>query len=307
MPDVELKGGRSGKPSIPSNLESKWRSIAESVVWQVQARNDRLKIGRTEISNNEWENAFANRPEDLPSAGSIGKDILFEHKGTVSNKELTIKADTPNGVYESRGEINYIRIANINGSTERITNSIDVNPVIVHTPVECDPAVKDDRGFNQEADPVDNRSSVILGRTSTLTIPIVGRYMNLPGYNRNYANYIREIQVRFPFDIYLGQNKNGTYLKAGTWHTIRESQIDGSGNEVRLDFFLPEWVDEGNYNVEVKVFAVNSEPDDGRIQRRENSERRNNVPVNYVAEVSDTEISYTDLFTQETKVINVVR
>jgi len=131
--------------------------------------------------------------------------------------------------------------------------------------------------------------------------------MNLPGYNRNYANYIREIQVRFPFDIYLGQNKNGTYLKAGTWHTIRESQIDGSGNEVRLDFFLPEWVDEGNYNVEVKVFAVNSEPDDGRVQRRENSERRNNVPVNYVAEVSDTEISYTDLFTPETKVINVVR
>ena len=73
-------------------------------------------------------------------------------------------------------------------------------------------------------------------------------------------------------------------MKAGTWHTIRESQIDGSGNEVRLDFFLPEWVDEGNYNVEVKVFAVNSEPDDGRVQRRENSERRNNVPVNYVAE-----------------------
>jgi len=104
-------------------------------------------------------------------------------------------------------------------------NEIDVNPVIVHTPVECAPAVKDDRGFNQEIDADRSRPSLI----------------------------------------------------------------------------------QGNYNVEVKVFAVNSEPDDGRIQRRENSERRNNVPVNYVAEVSDTEISYTDLFTQETKVINVVR
>jgi len=284
LPDVQLNGGRSGQPSLPYISESEWRGIAESVISQVKVRNDKLVIDGNIISNNEWKNAFANRPADLPSAGSIGKDILFEHKGTVSNNELTIKADTPNGVYESRGEINYIRIANINGSTERITNSIDVNPVIVHTPVECDPVVKDDRGFNQEADPVDNRSSVILGRPSTLTVPIVGKYMNLPGYNINYANYIREIQVRFPFDIYLGKDRNGTFLEAGTWHTIEGNQIDGSRNEVKLDFFLPEWVDEGNYDVEVKVFAVNSEYDDGRSQRRENSERRNNVPVNYVAE-----------------------
>ena len=276
-------------------------------VWYVQVRNDKLVVDGHTISDNKWRNIFTDEPKELPQIEKVGKDILFEHKGTVPNKELTIKANTPNGVYESSGEINYVRITNINGIQDRITNRVNVNPVTVHTPVECDPAVKDDRGFNQEIDADKSRPSLILGRPSTLTIPIVGRYMNLPGYNRNYANYIREIQVRFPFDIYLGQNKNGTYLKAGTWHTIRESQIDGSGNEVRLDFFLPEWVDEGNYNVEVKVFAVNSEPDDGRIQRRENSERRNNVPVNYVAEVSDTEISYTDLFTPETKVINVVR
>jgi len=307
LSDVSLNGGRGGRPSTPYISQNEWRGIAEGAIWYVRVRNDKLVIDGHTVSDNRWRNGFTDEPAELPSAGSIGKDILFEHKGTVPNKELTIKANTPNGVYESSGEINYVRVTNINGSRERITNEIDVNPVIVHTPVECDPAVKDDRGFNQEIDADRSRSSLILGRPSTLTIPIVGRYMNLPGYNRNYANYIREIQVRFPFDIYLGQNKNGTYLKAGTWHTIRESQIDGSGNEVRLDFFLPEWVDEGNYNVEVKVFAVNSEPDDGRVQRRENSERRNNVPVNYVAEVSDTEISYTDLFTQETKVINVVR
>ena len=284
LPDVSLNGGRGGRPSTPYISQNEWRGIAEGAIWYVRVRNDKLVIDGHTVSDNRWRNGFTDEPAELPSAGSIGKDILFEHKGTVPNKELTIKANTPNGVYESSGEINYVRVTNINGSRERITNEIDVNPVIVHTPVECAPAVKDDRGFNQEIDADRSRSSLILGRPSTLTIPIVGRYMNLPGYNRNYANYIREIQVRFPFDIYLGQNKNGTYLKAGTWHTIRESQIDGSGNEVRLDFFLPEWVDEGNYNVEVKVFAVNSEPDDGRVQRRENSERRNNVPVNYVAE-----------------------
>ena len=284
LPDVSLNGGRGGRPSTPYISQNEWRGIAEGAIWYVRVRNDKLVIDGHTVSDNRWRNGFTDEPAELPSAGSIGKDILFEHKGTVPNKELTINADTPNGVYESRGEINYIRIANINGSTERITNSIDVNPVIVHTPVECDPAVKDDRGFNQEADPVDNRSSVILGRPSTLTVPIVGKYMNLPGYNINYANYIREIQVRFPFDIYLGKDRNGTFLEAGTWHTIEGNQIDGSRNEVKLDFFLPEWVDEGNYDVEVKVFAVNSEYDDGRSQRRENSERRNNVPVNYVAE-----------------------
>ena len=148
LSDVSLNGGRGGRPSTPYISQNEWRGIAEGAIWYVRVRNDKLVIDGHTVSDNRWRNGFTDEPAELPSAGSIGKDVLFEHKGTVPNKELTIKANTPNGVYESSGEINYVRVTNINGSRERITNEIDVNPVIVHTPVECAPAVKDDRGFN---------------------------------------------------------------------------------------------------------------------------------------------------------------
>ena len=100
---------------------------------------------------------------------------------------------------------------------------------------------------------------MILGRTTKLSFPTIGRYINKKGYiNADYRKYTLDRIVKFPFDVYVEDN----FLKAGTEYHLPENVID-------LNIKVPTWVDEGNYNVECRAIAILDYDGDGVIYKWE--------------------------------------
>ena len=56
-------------------------------------------------------------------------------------------------------------------------------------------------------------------------------------------------QVKFPFDVYNADRSQ--FIPAKTWVDIPVNQLDTS-------FYLPVWVDEGNYEIEFRNIAENA-------------------------------------------------
>ena len=270
---VKLSGGTSGRPTVPS---PNWRDIAEDEVGQIKVKNDFLKIDDITFLNDRERNSFTDAPRDVILDNPVGRNVLYEHKGSVVNNELTIGEDVLNGTYESRGEVYYRRIENINGILDEIiVQEVDVNPVTVHAPVVCDPKIKDDKGFNQELDTDNSAASVILGRASSLTFPTQGgnKFQGFKGYNTDFEKYTKERMVKFPFDVYIGKDMNGEYIPAGESYVIPEGKKE-------IDFYVPIWVDEGKYNVEFAAVAVNSPDGDNLSEKEANRNIGNYVAVN---------------------------
>jgi hypothetical protein len=101
-----------------------------------------------------------------------------------------------------------------------------------------------------------------------VTISTAGPHLDIPGYgDREYAKYVRTKQVRFPFDVY-DKGKTHFYPR-GTWIDIPVLQLN-------TDFYLPVWVDEGNYTDEFRTIAEN-EPDGFTEQRHANTDIAHHV------------------------------
>jgi hypothetical protein len=270
-----LEGGKDGKPTLPS---SNWKGKAEDEVGKIIVKNDLLKIDGITFLNDKERNSFTDAPNNVKLDNPVGKNVLFEHKDSVVDNELTIGEDVLNGTYESRGEVYYRRIENINGTLDEIiTQEVDVNPVTIHAPVVCDPKIQDDKGFNQELDTDKNVASVILGRASSLTFPTQGgnKFQGFKGYNADFEKYTKERIAKFPFDVYIGKNMDGEYLPVGESYVIPEGKKE-------IDFYVPVWVDEGEYNVEFKAIAINSPYGDSLSEKEANRNIENYVAVNTV-------------------------
>lgn len=142
-------------------------------------------------------------------------------------------------------------------------NSPDkINPVTVHTPVVLYAESSDDKEHDQRTNPPErstpanpdkDRHAYILDRPFEVALPTDGQHLDegmAPGYgNRDFAKYVREKQVRFPFDVYT-ETKQGFYPK-DTW-------INVPVNEATATFYMPVWVPEGKYTVDFRTFAVNA-------------------------------------------------
>ncbi|NLM74327.1 MAG: hypothetical protein GX184_09905, partial [Clostridiaceae bacterium] len=194
----------------------------------------------------------------------IHRDVLYE-------KNLKIPDDLPNGKYDSSGTITYQRVFTLNPDSElEITKPLDeVNSVFVHTPVYIDIKVSDDDEHNQKVYPEANTSTLILDRIFTVDISNIGMHRNILGYgNRDYTKYIKDRIVRFPFDVYLGTDRTGKYLKANTWHSLTNLGIPN--NVTRVTFYTPTWVDEGIYDIEFRSLALNDRSDGQNIQNKAN-------------------------------------
>ena len=259
LPAESLSGGRAGRPSIPN---TDWSDIAESEVGMIQVKNDKLVINGFVVMEDDWHDTRTSLPKEPPRAPMIGRDVLYKNN-------LKIDARTLNGEYQSTGTVYYRRIAGVNSTEDERTGRIDVNPVIVHTPVVCDPIIESDVQYNQEKKPDDTRTAMILGRTTKLSFPTIGRYINKKGYiNADYRKYTLDRIVKFPFDVYVEDN----FLKAGTEYHLPENVID-------LNIKVPTWVDEGNYNVECRAIAINSPGNDNLRQELSNISYANYIAI----------------------------
>ncbi|WP_249529648.1 DUF5704 domain-containing protein [Paenibacillus brevis] len=240
LPGQSLNGG-SSRPSVPTE---NWKSEAEQAVGKIKVRNDSLVFNGQTIMDNRITEEAAPAPSIIPAAPMIGQNVLYG-SGFVIDSGKSNKAAQP-----SSGTLSYALIKGIGGGSNQAFPISGINPVTVHTPVVNRATVSDDHAHNQKTVPTSGRSVLILNRPFTVTIPTSGQHREITGYgNRDYAKYIRDKQVRFPFDVYKADRT--TLIPKDTWTSISVGQL-------QTTLYLPVWVDEGNYDVLFRSFAENS-------------------------------------------------
>ncbi|WP_246608678.1 DUF5704 domain-containing protein [Paenibacillus agaridevorans] len=243
--NVTLSGqtlsGSSSRPSIPNE---DWKSVAENAIGKIKVKNDSLVFNGSTVMDNRTVEETAPTPGKIPASTVIGQNVLYG-SGYVIDGGKTNKASQP-----SSGMIYYTLIKGIGGGDNKSYPINGINSVTVHTPVVNQASVSDDKAHNQKTTPTAGRAALILDRPFTVTIPTSGAHKDIKGYgNRDYAKYVRIKQVRFPFDVY--KSDRATLIPKDTWTSIPVSQLTTT-------FYMPVWVDEGNYDVLFRTSAENS-------------------------------------------------
>lgn len=259
-----VSGGNS-RPSVPNEDLS---SYAEDGVGEVQVNNDRLVFNGETIMDDAVEEKETEAPGEIPDPSEISRDILYEKDLTISPTK-TNKKDA-----ESDGTITYHLVADIGSAEQNQTFDVeDINTVTVHTPVVMYPSISDDQEHNQKIEPNSSRDALILDRPFTVTIPTEGQHDDYLGYgDRDYAKYTANKQVLFPFDVW--NSSKSQYIKANTWVDIPVVQL-------KTNFYMPVWVDEGDYTVSFRAIAENA-PDDFTYDTEANFSWQDHVAVNTV-------------------------
>ncbi|GAB6988413.1 DUF5704 domain-containing protein [Paenibacillus pini] len=240
-PGSTISGGTT-KPSVPNE---DLKGLAERAVQKVKVENDTLIFKGQKIMDSQRVDELGPRPVQIPEPLHIGDNVLYSSGNMISSNKENRK-DTP-----STGEIFYdLMSGNINGGENQTFTIFGINTVTVHTPVVDYSSISDDQAHNQKTNPNMQRSALILERPFIVKIPTSGQHTNYLGYgNRDYAKYYRTKQVKFPFDVYTGDRK--TFIPKKTW-------VDVPVGQLTTTFYLPVWVDEGDYQVSFRNIAENA-------------------------------------------------
>nr|WP_260866459.1 DUF5704 domain-containing protein [Paenibacillus xylanexedens] len=272
VPDDEglLKGmaeGQTGPPDVKNDaLDFMWEGSSTKVM-----------DGSVVVENGPDPTQIP-APTKIGSYKNTGEQVLYADQLLIPQTRLN-KANT-----ESRGEIQYaLHPTTLGGSGDKTFPVSPINTVTVHTPVVNYSLVSDDQPHNQKTVPNMNRSALILERPFTVRIPTNGQHLesgSYPGYgNRDYAKYYRIKQVRFPFDVYSADRTE--FYPRKTWIDIEVPVLDTT-------FYLPVWVDEGDYQVEFRNIAENA-PSDYPMQSKVDAQPDANTDLYY--HVASDEVS----------------
>lgn len=269
-------GDSYSPPSLSYNIYStnliQPSGIGTYEVGQIKVRNDKLVLNGKIIMDPGYVMTDTNDPSSIPIATMVGDDVLLI-------KNQLIDAEKANGDYDTQGKVIYKCIANSSGPTgdEISYDTNEINNVVIHTPTICDAVVNGAKKYNQKIYPDQGVESLVLDQLFTITFPTEGWHSELKGYqNRDYARFMAEREVKFPFDVYI----NNTYYKADTW-------IDATDGT--LSYYLPTWVDEGYYTIDFRTRTINCDANDGLDKTEESA---NTDYENYVAtSTCDVEVS----------------
>ncbi|OZQ71104.1 hypothetical protein CA599_10925 [Paenibacillus taichungensis] len=264
---------KDGGTSRPTMDEENLQSVAEAAIPDIQVENDSLIFKGQTIMDKQRVAKRGPQPVNIPAPGEIGKDVLYSPYNYIPSNKVNKKDQI------STGKIEFIMAAgSINTEEEELEYEINgINTVTVHTPVVNYSAVSDDQPHNQKTKPNMSRSALILERPFTVRIPTSGQHLDVaqyPGYgNRDYAKYFRTKQVRFMFDVY--NSDRSQFIPANTWIDIPVNQLD-------TEFYLPVWVDEGDYQVYFRNIAENA-PEGYNWQSDANLDLANHAAVDEVS------------------------
>ncbi|MDK2807849.1 MAG: hypothetical protein PWP24_583 [Clostridiales bacterium] len=242
-------------------------SVGQYTVW-----NDSLTFNGEVIMDSTHTNSTAPTPKSMPKSGRANAYALYQ-------SGYMIDATKSNGEYGSEGVICYTRTTHYGDDAEGtsiIYDVDDINDVTIHTPVICDAKIEDVRKYNQLINPDSSVASLVLDTYFHITIPTYGYHTNLKGYGtRDYAKYTATREAKFPFDVI----KDNTYIASNTWTSVSTD----------TKFYLPVWVDEGQYTIEFRARAINCDVNSGLSKTEDLA---NADFENYVAtDTADVEVS----------------
>lgn len=230
-------------------------------VGEIKCYNDKLVFNGKTIMDGTMHTKQAPAPSKIPYGKKINRDVLYVNGNHID-------AEKSNGEYESTGTVSYQAVAQIGGKKKLQYEIEDINSVLIHTPTICDAKAEDVRLYNQSLYPDMGENGLVLDRNFLVELPTTGFHTDKKGYGyRDYEKYISERQVKFPFDVY----ENQTYYPANTWLTLKKEKVS---------FYLPIWVQEGDYTIEFRAKAINCKANQGE---EETEELANTEESNYVA------------------------
>lgn len=243
-PHKTVPGGTT-RPSIPPGESAELQALTETKIAQVKVNNDTVVFNGQTLMNGSVVDKKTQDPTRLPEPTTIGRDVLYSTGNMIPSSKTNKQSQA------SSGTITYKPLsANYNAAPGDTYPIGGINPVTVHTPVVNYSSASDDQAHNQKTTPNYSRMAFILDRPFTVTIPTNGQHLNYPGYgNRDYAKYFKSKEVYFPFDVYSGDKS--TFYPKNTWINIPVPQLT-------TEFFLPVWVDEGDYTVYYRNIAENA-------------------------------------------------
>ncbi len=242
-PGQSVAGGFA-KPSVPNDLNLV-AGETERKIKPVQVRNDTVVFNSQPLMNGSPAERKTEDPRKVPEPTRIARDVLYKPNQSIPSRKTNRRAAP------SSGTITYMPLdANVNAAPGDTYPVGDINPVTVHTPVVNFSGASDDAAHNQKTTPNPARQAFILDRPFTVRLPTYGPHQDYPGYgSRDYAKYFRSKEVRFPFDVYTGDRS--VFYPKNTWIDIPVSRLTA-------EFFLPIWVDEGDYAVDYRHVAENA-------------------------------------------------
>lgn len=272
---IEIDGdtviGDGAKPNLP---EEDFRLyVDESMLSEPIVKNDKLVFNEKTIMTDVETEKEGKSPVEIRDGDMISQDALYK-------SGVVIPITKANKKYTSSGTVTYKNLFHIGGKSYEKELGYDIeeiNPVVVHTPVVCDGKVGDKKEFNQMIKPNDSMASIILDMNFTIQFPDIGTHRDIKGYGtRDYSKYTAKKQVMFPFDVYYGSQ----YVEANTWVTV--------SNEY-TSFYLPTWVSEGEYTIQLRSISVSAEANNGE----ERTETLANIMLtNYTAtDTIDVQVS----------------
>lgn len=275
--------GGATEPPTPVE-DSLFQSRAESAVKENKVNNDKVIFNGSTIMDSAQHDKTAPTPGAIPQPTTIGPNVLYQG-GYVISKTLVNKANQP-----TTGKIYYTLIpGNIKGGADKNFDINGMNSITVHTPVVDYSYVSNDSAFNQKTNPNYSRNAFVLDRPITVTIPTTGQHNNYLGYgNRDYAKYTKDRQVQFEFGVFTRPNDNSSYIPPGTWISFPQGQDT-------MVFYMPVWIDEGDYNVYTRAIAENA-PANFTTETNANLNWQNHVatrtlPVEVIGRVYDFRIT----------------
>lgn len=242
-----------------------FENYAKGKVSYVNVKNDKLTVdGKTIMSD-----SIVKTEGKTPNTSVIPKNGELLTGKKLYKYNIKIPAEKANGRYMTKGKVQYVKSQNL-GKTHELTQpeEFEINDVNVHTPVVCDIKISDRKDFNQMITPDKSKVSLVLALDFKVSLPTKGTHNDYPGYRtRDYEKYTSARQVKFPFGVYRGK----TYYEPNTWIDI---------NSDITEFYLPPWVDEGQYEIKSRAISINASAN-SKIGNTET--RLNSKPENYVA------------------------
>lgn len=299
LPSAVVDGGTS-RPSVPNE---DFTPNAEAAIGNIKARSDRLSYNGDVWMKNGFQEIEGLAPEFEEKEFDMTDFTCFLQEG------IQIPAEKANGSYSSEAVIRYICSDDVRSelSTEEVAEDIidhtggkehdyvihvetpgkkylyynieNVNPVVVHTPVVCDPLLEDKYRDCQLVNPSYQRCQLVLGKGFELQFPTEGQHLPLTGYGyRDYGTFTAHRQVQFPFPVYQ-VDAGMKYYMENTWIEVSTAST----------FYLPTWVSEGQYTVAFRSLSINAEPNHQIEAAGEflNQQRTEYVAVKYI----DVEVS----------------
>ena len=259
---------------------------------ETSVKNDYISFDGATIMSDTIQQTIAPKPvtTKLIHCQSVCKD-----KSLYTENQL-IDSLKSNGVYASTGNASYqLDSESVNNYENTKSYTTEVNSVILHTPVICDPVISADNDkWVQLINPDKEAVQLVLDEDSTLndfevSISNTLKHGNRLGYTIRdfsrsfidpiYISYIARKdgvvrnEIKLPFDVYQdtyhdGDIKNDKYIKAGTWFILGRDTFR---------FYVPMWVKEGTYTAEFRTIAVNGSDKLDRTEVTKNADRNSYV------------------------------